>query len=135
MIERRNIPTGTKLGDVAGYSRAVVVGDLIEISATGAVDENGNIVGTDAATQARFIFQKIERVLKEVGSRLEDIVRVRKYIINPSDVDQVSRVNGEFLRNIKPASSMVIVQAMPVPGLLIEIEARAIRNSYKVEQK
>ena len=126
MAKRRNIPTETDLGERAGISRAVIVGNRIEVSATGAVDENGNIVGDDAATQTRYILEKIERVLNEAGAKLEDIVRVRKYVIDEAYVYEVADVCGEVFRNIKPASAMVVVKALTPPGLLLKIEAKAV---------
>ena len=68
-MERINYSSGAKWEDVVGYSRAVRMGNMIEITGTVAVDENDQIVGgNDAYAQTRYIIQKIEKVLKRAGA-------------------------------------------------------------------
>ena len=110
-----------------GYSRAVRVGDLIAVAGTTAVDENGDVVGAgDPGSQARFIFQKIGRVLAEAGASLEDVVRVRTFVTDISRWEDVARVQGEVFADIRPAATLVEVSALVTPELLVEIEVDAV---------
>ena len=69
MAERINISSGAIWEDVVGYSRAVKVGNHIEISGTVASDENGNVIGKDNPyEQTKYILQKIEKVLERAGA-------------------------------------------------------------------
>ena len=129
MTKRRTISTGSALGDEVGYSRAVIVGNHIEIAATGAADDEGNIIEGDAATQARFILNKIKKVLEEAGAKMEHVVRTRMYVTDLSYVDDVGRVHGEFFKDIKPASSMLVLKALPKAELKVEVEVTAIMDA------
>jgi enamine deaminase RidA (YjgF/YER057c/UK114 family) len=129
MKNRRNFSSGVKWEDIVGYSRAVRVGNTIEVAGTTAVDECGNIVGlTDPYEQTRYILTKIEKVLKAAGATLNDVVRTRMFVTDISQWEAVGRAHSEFFRDIKPAATMISVQALVHPDLLIEIEVTAIVN-------
>ena len=127
MRTRINISTGTKWEDFVGYSRAVKMGNMIEVSGTIAVDDSGNLVGgNNPYEQTKFIISKIEKVLADMGSSLADIVRTRIYVTNISQWEEIGRAHGEFFRDIKPASTMVEVKGLISPEFLVEIEISAI---------
>jgi enamine deaminase RidA (YjgF/YER057c/UK114 family) len=129
MSERINISSGAKWEDIVGYSRAVRIGNIIEVAGTTAVDENGNIVGkSDPYKQTIFILAKIEKALREAGAELEDIIQTRMYVIDISMWEKIGRAHGEYFKNIRPATSMVEVKALINPEMLVEIEATAILN-------
>ena len=78
-MKRKNFSSGVKWEDIVGYSRAVRVGNLVEVAGTTAV-ENGKVIGpNDAYLQTKIIIQKIEKVLVEAGTSLEDVVRTRMF--------------------------------------------------------
>ncbi len=125
-MQRTNYSSGAKWEDIVGYSRAVKIGNILEISGTVAV-ENGELIGRDDAyLQAKTIFQKIEKVLHEAGASLQDVVRTRMYVTDISRWEEVGRAHGEFFRDIKPATSMVEVSALIEPDYLVEIEVTAV---------
>ena len=127
MTKRINISSGAKWEDIVGYSRAVRVGNLIEVSGTTAVNKNGQVVGAnDAFEQTLYILSKIEKVLQEVGASCEEVVRTRMYVTDISLWEQVGRAHGQYFGAIKPASTMVEVSALIDPALLVEIEATAL---------
>ena len=126
-MERTNYSSGTKWEDIVGYSRAVKVGNIIEVTGTVAVDENSLLVAKDDAYgQTKFIIQKIEAVLQKAGASLKDVVRTRMFVTNISRWEKYGKAHGEFFSSIKPCTSMIEVSGLIAPEYLIEIEATAI---------
>lgn len=110
MAARHNISSGTVWEATAGYSRAVRVGNLVEVAGTTAVDEQGRVVGPgDLYAQTRFILSKIERALNEAGATLQDVVRTRMYVTNIQDWEAAARAHGEVFADIRPAATLVEV--------------------------
>ena len=129
-MERINYSSGAKWEDIVGYSRAVKVGNTIEVTGTVAVDENSNLVGgNDAYAQTTFILQKIESVLQNAGASLKDVVRTRMFVTDISRWEEYGGADGEFLHTIKPCTSMIEIKGFIAPEYLIEIEATAILNT------
>jgi enamine deaminase RidA (YjgF/YER057c/UK114 family) len=129
-MERTNYSSGAKWEDIVGYSRAVKVGNTIEVTGTVAVDENSNLVGGNSAyEQTKFILQKIEKVLQQAGASLKDVVRTRMYVTDISRWEEYGKAHGEFFAAIKPCTSMIEVKGLIAPEYLIEIEATAIINA------
>jgi enamine deaminase RidA (YjgF/YER057c/UK114 family) len=126
-MERTNYSSGAKWEDIVGYSRAVKVGNIIEITGTVAVDDNSELVGGNSAyEQTKFILQKIEKVLESAGATLADIVRTRMFVTDISRWEEYGKAHGEFFKEIKPCTSMIEVKGLISPEYLIEIEATAI---------
>ncbi|MDM8520840.1 RidA family protein [Anaerolineales bacterium HSG6] len=125
--ERQNISSGTPWEPLVGYSRAVRLGNLVEVAGTTAVDETGEVVGVDDPyTQTRFIITKIEKALVVAGVTLQDVVRTRMYVTDISQWESIGRAHGEFFSEIRPASTMVEVSALVDPKHLVEIEVTAV---------
>ena len=137
MTESDNRPTkttvdsGTTWEALAGYSRAVRYGNQIYISGTTATDEHGQVVGPgDVAAQARYIIDKFERTLHQLGSSLDDVVRTRMYLRHIDQWEPAARVHGERFGAIRPANTLV--QALLVgEEYLVEMEADALIGAGK----
>jgi enamine deaminase RidA (YjgF/YER057c/UK114 family) len=126
-MQRTNYSSGAKWEDIVGYSRAVKVGNIVEVTGTVAIDENGLLVGPDDAYgQTKYIITKIEKVLKQAGASLNDVVRTRMFVTDISRWEEYGKAHGEFFSVIKPCTSMIEVKGLISPEYLIEIEATAI---------
>jgi enamine deaminase RidA (YjgF/YER057c/UK114 family) len=127
--DRQLVSSGTPWEALAGYSRAVRVGNVVWVSGTTASDEHGNLQGgDDAYSQARYVFSKIEAALSEAGARLDDVVRTRVFVARLEDWREVARAHGEVFGAIRPANTLVQVAGL-IEGRLVEIEAEAVLRS------
>ena len=127
-MQRKNISSGAPWEDIVGYSRAVRVGNIIEVAGTTAT-VNGEIIGkNDAYAQTIQIFKIVEKALVEAGATMENVVRTRMFVTDISKWEDIGRAHGEFFKNIKPAATMVEVSGLIDPDLLVEIEVTAIIN-------
>ncbi|WP_299703442.1 RidA family protein [uncultured Pontibacter sp.] len=131
-MQRQNISSGAVWEDTIGYSRAVRMGNVIEVAGTTATDGDQVIGIGNVYEQTRYILQKIEKALQQAGASLQDVVRTRIYVTDISQWEAVGRAHGEYFRDIKPASTMVEVNRLIKPEQLVEIEATAI---LKAEDK
>jgi len=121
------ISSGAKWEDIVGYSRAIKAGNRIIIGGTTAVDENSKIVGKDDIyTQTKYIFQKIEKYLTQLGASLENVVMNKMYVTNISRWEDVGRAHAEFFSKIKPCCMMIEVSGFVSPDMLVEIETEAV---------
>jgi len=126
-ITRQNFSSGAKWESIVGYSRAVKVGNIVEVTGTVAVDDSGNVLGNgDAYAQTVFIYQKIQKVLEQAGASMKDVVRVRMFVTDISRWEEYGRGHAEFFKDIRPCNTMVEVSKLISPEYLVEIEASAI---------
>lgn len=127
-MKRTNYSSGAIWEGKVGYSRAVRVGNVIEVSGTVAVDNDKVVAAGDAYEQTRFALAKIESALISAGATLHDVVRTRMFVTDISRWEEYGRAHGEFFKSIKPATSMVEVSKLIDPKCLVEIEATAITH-------
>ena len=122
---RASVSTGTAWEALAGYARAVRVGDRSSCPARPRRGPAGAVGAGDPAAQARFILDRIERALESLGGRLRDVVRTRVYVRRLEDWEAVARVHGERFGDIRPANTLVQARSSATP-YLVEIEAEAV---------
>lgn len=120
------VSSGSPWEEVVGYSRAVRIGNVIEVAGTTAMDGDVLIGKDDSYAQTVFVIQKIEKALQQAGATLADVVRTRMFVTDINQWEAIGKAHGEFFHTIKPASTMVEVSRLINDDLLIEIEATAI---------
>jgi enamine deaminase RidA (YjgF/YER057c/UK114 family) len=126
-VTRQTVSSGTTWEEEVGYSRAIRVGDRVEVSGTTATDDEGEIVDVgDPYAQASQAIDNIESALDEAGASLADVVRTRMFVTDVDHYDAVGRAHGETFGEIRPATSMYEVAALVDPEMLVEIEAAAV---------
>ena len=127
LSDRSNYSSGAPWESIAGYSRAVRIGNIIEVAGTTAVDTEGQVVGAgDISKQTDYIFNKIRNALNDAGSKMSDVIRTRMYLTDINDWETVARVHGDIFSDIKPVSTLVEVSGLIDEELLIEIEVSAV---------
>ena len=128
-VDRRLISSGGPWEVLAGYSRAVVVGDSCWVAGTTDAGPDGTSLHPgDVAGQARAVLAIIERALIDGGFSLRDVVRTRMFVADVALAGEVTAVHGEVFGDIRPAATLVAVAALMHPSLLVEIEAEARRS-------
>jgi len=126
-MKRQLISSGSPYEKPIGFSRAVRAGNMICVSGTGPIAPDGSSAAPgDAYGQARRCLEIIKEAIESVGARLEDVTRTRMYLTDVSVWEEVARAHGEYFGEIRPASTMVVVQGLVRPEWLVEIEADCV---------
>jgi enamine deaminase RidA (YjgF/YER057c/UK114 family) len=128
-MSRRLISTGSPFEKAAGFSRAVADGDFCFVAGTTGYDYATMIMPADVTSQSRNCFKTIEAALKEAGFAMTDIVRATYYLTDVKDADAHFAVCGEFLGEIRPAATLLVVSALLKPEMKVEIEVTAKRRA------
>jgi enamine deaminase RidA (YjgF/YER057c/UK114 family) len=127
-MPRRLISTGSPFEQQGGYSRAVVDGDFCFIAGTTGYDYATMTMPEDVAEQARNAFRTIGKVLDQAGFAFGDIVRATYFIVDRADADPVLAVCGEYLRDVRPAATIMVVAGLLRAEMKVEIEVTAKRQ-------
>jgi enamine deaminase RidA (YjgF/YER057c/UK114 family) len=126
MKDRQNISSGAPWEKTVGYSRAVRVNNLVMVAGTVASDAEGQPQGKDSYDQCRYIFEKIERALREAGAEFKDVVRTRAFLAEARHLAGFQKAHGEIFADIRPAATAVIVKELIAPEFFVEIEVDAV---------
>jgi enamine deaminase RidA (YjgF/YER057c/UK114 family) len=123
---RLRVSSGSSFEPIAGYSRAVRVGDRVLVSGTTATNGAAEVVCRgDPAAQTTFILDKIAASLAAVGASLEDVVRTRVYLRDANQWEAVARAHGRYFGESRPANTMVEAAGL-IGDYEVEIEAEAV---------
>jgi len=117
--------SGTSWETMAGYSRAVRVGNRVLVSGTTATHGDRAIGGSDPAAQTHFVIDKIEGALRTLGARLGDVVRTRVFVSRVEHWEAVARAHGARLGAVMPANTLVCAELIG-KEYLVEMEAEAV---------
>ena len=127
MTGREEIRVGELAEPISHYTDAVRAGDLLFVSGFVPVDGEGRLVGGgDVVAQARQVFVNLGAVLAAAGATFADVVKVTVYLTDIADRARINPVRQEFFGDARPASTLVEVSALAVPGAKVEIEAVAL---------
>jgi enamine deaminase RidA (YjgF/YER057c/UK114 family) len=126
MSPRKFVSSGSPWEALAGYSRAVVDDRWVFVSGTVGYDLRTNTWPPTAGAQAARALDIIERALREAGTALLDVVRVRVYVPDQSDVEAVSGVIKQRLGAARAANTTVCAP-LAVENARVEIEVTALK--------
>ncbi len=110
---------------ISHYCDAVRFGDLLFISGIPPTDAAGRVVSDDVAEQARQVFLNMQRVLEAAGAGFADILKVTVYLLDVEDRRKINPVRQEFFGAARPASTLIGVSELAIPGMKVEVEAVA----------
>lgn len=125
-MKRTNYSSGAPLEEKVGYSRMVKKGPFVFIGGTTAVQPDGTVYGETPYEQAKYIFEKFEKLLSEAGAKLDDVVKVEAFITDMKFGKEVGDAYSEFFYDIKPLFTMVGTPALNRPTQYVEIALTAI---------
>lgn len=127
MSKREKYSSGAPWESTVGYTRAVRVGQTIEVSGTCAVDKDGNVFAPgDPYQQTRRCLEIIQQAIETLGGKMEDVVRTRMFVKDIAQWNEIGRAHGEIFHSIQPVTTMVEVSNLISQDYLVEIEATAI---------
>ncbi len=130
---RVNVSSGTEWEKNVGYSRAVRIGNIIEVAGTTSVKDGQVAYPGDAYLQTKRIIEIAKIALTEVGAELSDVIRTRIYVTDIKTFELVGKAHGEYFSDVKPASTLIEVSAFVNPELVVEIEFTAVVTAHSTE--
>lgn len=125
-MDRRLVSSGTDWEAEVGYSRAVRAGDTVHVSGTTATDEDGEPLDASPYEQTRRALDIVADALADAGASIDDVVRTRMYVTDIDAWEEIGRAHGEVFGDVRPAATMVEVERLIDPALVVEIEAEAV---------
>jgi reactive intermediate/imine deaminase len=122
--QRQEIFLSTLSQPISHYTHAVRFGDLLFISGIIAVDARNQVVGKDdAVAQTEEIFRIMKLILDEAGADFSNVLKVNVYLTDMADRPRINSVRQKYFGTARPASTLVEVAALAIPGTKVEIEA------------
>lgn len=128
MPRRRLISGQSPFEATVGYSRAVRVGDVVEVAGTAPIWPDGSCP-EDPGLQAERCFSIALDALRRAGGSRSDVVRTRVYLVDAADADAVGRAHARAFGMVRPASTMLVVAALLDPRWKVEAEVSAVIGS------
>jgi len=130
---RRLVSSGSAYEEPIGFSRAVRVGDRVMVAGTAPNWPDGS-VDPDVERQTERCIEIMLTALAEAGASAADVVRTRTFLVDAGDWETVGRAHGRYFREVRPASTMVVVAGLIDPRWKVEMEAEAIIGSGSTKE-
>lgn len=108
---------------ISHYCDAVQWGDLLFISGMAPVDGQGKVVSGDVVAQTRQVFENLKAALDVAGATFADVLKVTVYLTDVNDRTRINPVRKEYFGDARPASTLIGVSQLAIPGMKVEIEA------------
>jgi reactive intermediate/imine deaminase len=130
MAKREEIRVPGQPEPISHYTDAVRVGDLLFVSGCVPVDAEGRLVGgDDVIAQARQAFANVGAILEAAGASFADVAKVTIFLTDVDDRSKINPVRQELFGAARPASTLIEVPRLAIPGAKIEVEAVAALES------
>ncbi len=118
---------------IGAYSHGIQIDignnrEMIFVTGQIAQDSYGNVVCEDIEGQTEYVFNCIQKILKEANSSLDDVVKTQIFLTDINDFSKVSPIRNKYFANSKPVSTLVEVSSLVKKGCKIEIEVIAIKE-------
>ena len=127
MATRRELRVDGQPEPISHYTDAVQAGELLFVSGVVPVDAEGRLVGgDDVVAQTRAVFENMRAILAAAGCTFSDVVKVTVFLTDIDDRPLINPVREEVFGDARPASTLVEVSALAIPGARIEVEAVAL---------
>lgn len=124
---RKRVEANRPWAKVMGYSRAVRVGNVIEVAGTAPAAPDGTILAPgDVEGQTREALATIGEALAELGASFHDVVRTRILLADETRWEEAARAHGEVFRDVRPANTTVGGLRFVDPAILVEVEVTAV---------
>lgn len=127
-MKKHQILTGSPWEDKMGYCRAIRVGQFIEVSGTVAIVDGDQVKATDAHAQTLNILERVEKVLIELGSGMQDVIRTRIFTTDVTLFETIANAHASYFKDIKPTTGFYGISQLVAPEYLVEIEFTAITS-------
>lgn len=132
MAEKREYMLEGLATPISHYCDAVRWGDLLFISGMAPVDAKGKVVSEDVAAQTRQVFENLKAALDAAGATFGDVLKVTVFLTDVNDRTRINPVRQQYFGEARPASTLIGVKELAIPGMKVEIEAVVgLRNAAR----
>jgi 2-iminobutanoate/2-iminopropanoate deaminase len=130
VTQRKQIiaPPGLAATNQLGFAQCVVAGELVFVAGQTGIDAEWNVVGLDFTSQAKQVLENLGLALEAAGSSLQDIVTMTCFFADPRHVREFSELRQQAMGGSLCASTAICGASFVIPGLLLEVEATAVRS-------
>jgi enamine deaminase RidA (YjgF/YER057c/UK114 family) len=128
MTLRKQIIDVPRLARTEGFAQCIVAGDFVFVAGQTGTDEKWNVVGLDFASQAEMALDNLRLALAAAGSTMEDIVSMTCFFADPRHVREFGALRQRAMNGALCVSTAICGASFAIPGLLLEIEAIAVRK-------
>lgn len=121
--KRQEIRVAALSEPISHYTDAVRFGDVLFVSGVAPLDSAGRVTSEDVVAQAQLVFANLEKILDAAGAKFADVLKVTVFLTDVGDRSKINPVRQKFFGSSRPASTLIGVKELAVPGMKIEVEA------------